>query len=100
MTTRRKTEKKMGVKKPSEQYDRHMAAFRSNVRGLLESRGWTTRHFAAEIPCSQGYVNIILNGEEPIALQLMCNIADAFGVPLTAIITPGAFKSRSPRKAS
>lgn len=94
------TKKKMGVKKPSDQYDRHMAAFRANARALMESAGWTTRHFASEIPCSQGYVNIILNGEDPIALQLMCNIADALGVPVLAMLTPGAFKSRSPRKAS
>lgn len=98
---KRQTQKKIGVKKPSDQYDRHMAAFRDNTRTLLEMRGLTTRQFAELIPCSQGYVNIILNRpDDPLAFQLMCNIADTLGVPVLAMLAPGAFKARSPRKAS
>jgi transcriptional regulator with XRE-family HTH domain len=96
------SKKKMGVKKPSRQYDVHMAAFRANTFALLQASGLSQRGLAKLIPCSQAYICEVLHGREALAFQLMCNIADAFGRPILTMMTPGAFtaKPHTPRKAS
>jgi transcriptional regulator with XRE-family HTH domain len=94
-----KRQGKLSEKTPPKAYVAMMKAFRKNTRILRERHGWTTRQLAAEADISQAWVYYIERTEKPISFAQMVNVADALGVPLTAMLVD-AFDDPKPRKAS
>jgi len=95
-----KKQGKLSTKKPAKHYLAHMNAFRAHTKLLREWAGWTTRQLAAKADISQAWVYFIECTEKPVSFAQMVNIADAFGVPVTAMLTPGQFRSKGRRKVS
>lgn len=61
--------------------------FRANVQFLLDERGMSQRDLAAAVGVKPPTLSTILRGKEGVTLDRAERIAEALGVPLSALLT-------------
>lgn len=64
--------------------------FRTRLRHLLAERGWTHAELAQRTGMHRVYVSLLLSGKRNPALNTLEQIANAFGIEATDLLTPAA----------
>jgi transcriptional regulator with XRE-family HTH domain len=73
-----------------------LAALGQRIRRLREEADMTQRDMAAAIGVSQAYINVMESGVSNLGYMTLVNIADALGVPISALVEDEEEAGRNP----